>query len=56
MLNPPFDKTIYASFASNDLFSAPEAQVGDRDRYITNMASQFLMDKKTTSPFFLNLF
>ncbi|MFI4962716.1 MAG: DUF3413 domain-containing protein [Legionellales bacterium] len=54
--NPPFDKTLYLGL--NDMHHPiPQGlDVGDNDRHTTQQAIQFLLNKHTKKPFFLNLF
>lgn len=56
MVNPPFDKTIYAGVKHLNSEGAPGNDIGNRDRYITAEAIKFLTEKKLIQPFFLNLF
>ena len=56
MINPPFHKTIYQEITDLNLHGAPQNDVGDRDRYVTSQAIQFLQANKNEKPFFLNLF
>jgi uncharacterized protein len=55
MLNPPFDKTIYAGITHLNPEGAPGNDIGNRDRYVSQEAIKFLNEKQK-QPFFLNLF
>lgn len=56
MINPPFHKTIYQGISGLNLKGAPGKSVGDRDRYVTQQAIQYLKTNKHNQPFFVNLF
>ena len=61
MLNPPFNKTIYAGFENIPFDGAPGADIGNWDRYTTQRAIEFLSsrhEKSTaeTKPFYMHLF
>lgn len=55
MVNPPFDKTIYAGITHLNAEGAPGNDIGNRDRYVSQEAIKFL-SQKHEQPFFLNLF
>lgn len=56
MVNPPFDKTIYQGLSLLSPYGAPAQDIGNKDRYITDQAINFLAEQKKQKPFFLNLF
>lgn len=56
MISPPFDKTIYAGIKELSLNGSPGDDIGNRDRYVSEQAIQFLAERKDRQPFFLNLF
>lgn len=56
MVSPPFDKTIYAEIKDLSLTGSPGDDIGNRDRYVSEQAIQFLEGHKDRQPFFLNLF
>ncbi|RUR18110.1 DUF3413 domain-containing protein [Legionella sp. km535] len=56
MVIPPFDKTIYLGISNINLYGASGDDIGNKDRYVTEEALQFLSDKDLKQPFFLNLF
>lgn len=54
LLNPPFNKTVFGRVKNLKNKGAPGYDTGNKDRYITNKAIEFLADKK--QPFFITLF
>lgn len=56
MTPPPFNQTIYSGISSVNPDGAPGNDIGSKDRYITDQAINFLKNKNTADPFFLNLF
>ncbi|HAT1824695.1 DUF3413 domain-containing protein [Legionella pneumophila] len=52
----PLDQTIYKNIANLNTNGAPIDDTGDKDRYSTKEAIQFLTDPKTNNPFFLHIF
>ncbi|HAT8102311.1 TPA: DUF3413 domain-containing protein, partial [Legionella pneumophila] len=52
----PLDQTIYKKIANLNVNGAPIDDTGDKDRYSTTEAIQFLTDPKANNPFFLHIF
>ncbi|MFO2971718.1 DUF3413 domain-containing protein [Legionella pneumophila serogroup 10] len=52
----PLDQTIYKKIANLNVNGAPIDDTGDKDRYSTTEAIQFLTDPKAKNPFFLHIF
>jgi len=56
LIHPPFQKTVFNRFADLNVYGSPGEDIGDKDRFITNKAIDFLNTNKSQKPFFLSLF